>query len=611
MNFEHSIEQKFEAEQVHSKGVELIPRLIDCMRNSSIHLNSYAYTHRVKSADKILGKVKRRVVDHNHSDYKVSNVTDVIGIKIISLFFEDVKTLADEVCKLILNKTEIHPNPFKAEEISEIKIYSTAPVDNLASPAARLKQHLQNHFSGEIDADNIEIVFRHDYSSLHIVFLIDAGLNTDGDSVFMPVEIQIRTVFEDAWAQIDHVLRYSKSREKHVANTRNITVASEKNLVILKQMLDACSGLSESIREELTPPFSGNRQRIVAMDGVAQFEQTSLALGIDPKVIASFKKLLVEKERLDHKNENNLADGTASYSAKFEQEISEKYSILAEDFHKFIAREEQVGGIFASNKHASESDYFLIYTATMEEAFCRSMSQIPDERTEASRTYERLAEIFPKSSIVFLRIGQSASKNGDYEKAIEAYSKSLEIFNNQRNFNSDKRGWLLTDIQLDYISNTIYRIYGYAHWRLYDVKRKAIEHLIAAWNITYDGLNDAKRPNNRIRLVNNLLSYYNYAFELREDERKIVLGELKYVDQIRELYNEFKDSLNWKVETRVHVLDTLLLSSIHIGQNEDITEIANKTMEVALMPQSIEFYGRDICDVAIRHAWACLSKVKS
>ena len=88
-------------------------------------------------------------------------------------------------------------------------------------------------FEKEVEAKGCEIIKRkHGYRSVHYLIAIKISKNEE-----ILVEIQVRTVFEEAWGEIDHIIRYPYYMDNQILNNYlaifNRIVGSADEMVFL------------------------------------------------------------------------------------------------------------------------------------------------------------------------------------------------------------------------------------------------------------------------------------------------------------------------------------------------------------------------------------------
>lgn len=136
--------------------------------------HSYTPIHhiqsRLKTFDSILDKAVRYGIEDpiNNLDVVTREVLDIAGIRVVCNYEADMHTMSN----LLLDQEDI--------ELIRVKDYSSSPKE-----------------SG--------------YRSLHVVVSLPVYLV--GSKKMVPVEIQFRSIAMDAWASLEHELRYKNKGE--------------------------------------------------------------------------------------------------------------------------------------------------------------------------------------------------------------------------------------------------------------------------------------------------------------------------------------------------------------------------------------------------------------
>lgn len=144
--------------------------------------------YRIKNAESLIGKIIRKSIRTNKKitleNYE-KEVTDLIGFRVIHLFKEEWREIHEEIEK----KWEFKEKPIINERVGDIDFYT--------------------------DTDFLEMVKKphpRGYRSIH--YLIKKNFNNK-EYLF---EIQVRTIFEEAWSEIDHKIIYQNKTENEGLN---------------------------------------------------------------------------------------------------------------------------------------------------------------------------------------------------------------------------------------------------------------------------------------------------------------------------------------------------------------------------------------------------------
>ncbi len=171
---------------LEKKADEFTFKLID---SKAVH----SVRRRVKKPTHLIEKIIRKGKKYKEKNINVKNykeiITDLIGVRVLHLFKEDW--------------IEVHKEILKTWEVAETPQINVRPGDYTKDFLDRAKNYL-----------NCDIIIReHGYRSVH--YLVQRETET-GEKLF--VEMQVRTVFEEAWSEIDHIIRYPYDVDNPVLN---------------------------------------------------------------------------------------------------------------------------------------------------------------------------------------------------------------------------------------------------------------------------------------------------------------------------------------------------------------------------------------------------------
>ncbi len=152
------------------------------------HINT-----RIKTPQSIFAKMEKKQCDFTYKEM-IENINDIAGIRIICQLKRDIFSIRDLIAKL----PNIH--------ILKQKDYVTNPKE-----------------SG--------------YSSYHMILEVPVVLSQD--IIYVKVEVQIRTLAMDFWANIEHSMKYkanqeiSKKKSKELVNCAKIVGKLDNKMALL------------------------------------------------------------------------------------------------------------------------------------------------------------------------------------------------------------------------------------------------------------------------------------------------------------------------------------------------------------------------------------------
>ena len=169
-------------------NLEPVARYVtDCLRQvDAVH----SLKIRLKDPEHVIEKIIRRKKEDPSLDIRVENyrdtITDLIGIRALHLFKEDW--------------TLIHDFITETWELAE-------------KPTANVRRGDSEGFIHEFRTKGCEIK-EHTFGYRSVHYLIKSRPTRDVHLV----EVQVRTIFEEAWSEIDHQLRYQYEADEPLLN---------------------------------------------------------------------------------------------------------------------------------------------------------------------------------------------------------------------------------------------------------------------------------------------------------------------------------------------------------------------------------------------------------
>lgn len=222
----------------------------------SLYEQVYAIKVRVKSLESLAGKVALKRIE-GRKDYSARNVTDIVGMRLLCLYAEDLPRATKSLISFLrfcqYPEIKLIEGESLDDGIHEIRIYKSANTSRIYDTIFRdcLKLNLQEkNEKGEKKISLIEAKSGEStYSSIH--FVIFCLSHSSGEPKRVPLEVQVRTVFEDTWGEIDHSLKYKGALPQNGKIPPRIVPFHDQNKKLLEQLktfLEESGNLAESIR---------------------------------------------------------------------------------------------------------------------------------------------------------------------------------------------------------------------------------------------------------------------------------------------------------------------------------------------------------------------------
>lgn len=437
---------------------------------------------RVKHADAIKKKIERRKVEN--PDYRLGNVTDILGFRIVTLFNRDTPSIAEHLLDMLAAGGELRDSrltqfiQYRAQSQLIPDPDGGAPMDPIES---RLREMIASR------SLNIDPKFetRPYYSSIHILF--DYPVPNKNPAIIVPVEVQIRSAFEDAYLEIDHRLFFDVDRDKGFSEAERNAVKQEIRL--LRSLLDNASDLAEMIRARRTEniPESGTGLK-PNLDDVGWIDQLVKELGNDNynDVVKQFVALLQEKDSYDQ-NPNQQPKSYEGLAEKFE-EVEQKFN-----YHL---------------KHIvpSEEDRLrltpLAYVIYQEGALCRLLTGDHDQAVAAQRAYDKLNGLddgsddgsdalpikfsFDRYPTAWFRSAQACLQQMEtcndpqmrVKLAADADFRYSEAWKRLKKLEQSDAKYEISSTQHNYLRANLKRLQSFVFWRLSDMRRRPTENEI-------------------------------------------------------------------------------------------------------------------------------------
>ncbi len=423
----------------------------------------------------------------------------------------------------------------------------------------------------------------------------------------MPAEIQIRSVFEDAWGEVDHKLFYEADRQGHLAGTRE-RLAASRHLGILKSMLDTAEEYAAVIEDvnfgappDSTPDIKKN------LDDVAYMRELCAPLDRNKELLNEMIALTSEKFKLDESVRTGAANPTA-------------YVSLAEQFEDLAARFHRAGSVTGMHAQRYRS---VLYLVDMEEALCRLLSGNRAQMGQAVAAYETITSKYKEYPTCWFRRGQACAQlmekiEDDPERerlvseAVASYRHARELL--VKPIVNVKDDLLISPSQRNYLELNIERLQGFVLWRVTDFRRRSTSHLTAddlekvfkAYKIASEGLNLPDNSDN-VPLLNNA-TYFALDVAQIATVLKAEKPGLPGVDDISDMVENLERNCREGGLDAIGLWHTILMGQTYLKDRERQLHAARKVTEIHADTElkGVSEYEREIHERAFRDAWNVL-----
>src|SRR5438477_3369725 len=369
------------------------------LENSAASRGVYTFKDRVKPwyeiRDKVLGKRNHENADLRKPDYRVRDVTDASGFRIVCLFNAEIPSALEKLFAL-LKAPAASTGRFAAKPIREILFFSSRragdPLSVLSQIEAVVDQHEHSaHFKVPSAVD--EEGHTSSYSSVHVIVESEVGDGTN--CVRSCSEIQLRSVFEEAWGEINHRLKYAPAKRERALGTQGPSEDKAPSqlflhLDALKSLTDGCAQYADLINTQILQSRPGEASR-----KPRSIDPVGMALEPFEACEASVKQLVSNALKLRQKAED-CPTGDKKGAA-------------------FVAASQAFGraaAALAKSKRPAEREW-LLELLTEERAYCEMFSGNAELLKRAEMTYRDLLRT-KHSPSPLLRLGQIRLHANDF-----------------------------------------------------------------------------------------------------------------------------------------------------------------------------------------------------
>lgn len=417
-------------------------KVLPDVETSSVKASSYTIKGRTKTKKDIYDKVirKREGTDGKPPKpaYEPEDVTDAAGLRVVTLFQPDMIEVVSHLLKMISHDENVAHSPFHRGDLREVLIFTNRPDKDPLSIAGVVHQTVISAGFGNVCKP--PEASESGYSSVHLIVTADVEVEGADNKTRVrpfPLEIQVRTVFEDAWGEIDHKLRYTPIRGK--APGRMETWGPHLNA--LKLFVDGCTQYADVIKRQAIDDASVElAPRLLPIesvrDALRQFADYPEPIQIDLRLAYS------ARERMTNAT-------TAEERAQFAEEAIQEYGRIERN----------------ASKAASDGDNQakkLVYYMKLEQAFAAAQGKDPDPLAVAS-IYEALDKEYPNDPVILYRWAALLGRANRHADSIPIFERGLDALGN--------------DWSGHWLRSSLPRLLAFAIWRISEKEIDPVQRL--------------------------------------------------------------------------------------------------------------------------------------
>lgn len=494
---------------ISSQGEKEAIRLVDFMRRSGLTSDCYAYKFRVKSKSDILSKKSRKI--EKKPQYKLIDITDVIGVRLVTLFKSDMLKAYE-----VLIDTLAKPKPgseFHSAAPEEIIVYKgTSALDELSN---EIKSITRKSFRGATIRSENSV---EGYSSIHVICRHINNieeLDCANGPYRLPIEVQIRTVFEDAWGEIDHKYGYTIREGKEAGTPINNSHHIKSHLKVLKGFTDACMEYAESIKREATPEIldvTTGASKTISVESDEDVLNRFREIGMKEDFIQKYVEARATREKAAEEI-GHPAEGRGGFVQTYLQ---------AADLFAGLCSELAPGDTALTLKDGPKLAY---YYCAMNEGLCLMSTNAPDSVNAAVAKYQFIESHYKNFPLAKLRLGQALGKVGRLDEAIEKLRSAGTAFKKvaEKALENDEWPDHLPRTDYEHMLYTQPKILGFLLWKKTQLpsgltNQEKAELFYEAYETTLECVAAAAGDSKRLLDAHNNLLYYCVGFVFFVDD---------------------------------------------------------------------------------------------
>jgi ppGpp synthetase/RelA/SpoT-type nucleotidyltranferase len=515
------------------------------VRESHVGKSGYAIKDRLKSWESIQAAVQRK--KEEDPKYSPETVTDASGIRLVTLFQADLPGTLNEFIELIDTADQGAGGGFETDPIDHVLIYSSRDENDPLSidkPVVRVLEAagLKHKLRGRLPSS---------YSSIHVI--INAWADFNKLRAHSKVEVQLRSVFEDAWSEINNRLDYAPKRGALPIDAthggvepQNVAgVPGSQHLCALKSLVDSCAQFAELIRRQYLGPLDGSPGLERRPQPADRTVETAASFGDCNELVRDAVNTALrardeaQKIPITDNQRRGRAFGDAANAFEFARSLLE------------------------SNPPADRSSYQVLDRRLRAlSAYCLMLTEKVELVNRAEKILRPLLDEEKDDPVPCYRLGQILQKESKFAEANELFEDGVRRL---RKSNLSADHWLRSSLP---------RSLGYNNWNLAtleadDHKKRAL--LEKALRFTGQALQAARTEQHENVARNNIIYFILDLMPLVDNKSQLLSALKEHFEVLNKHADLEKES--WLR------LDTLMRAAYHIGELRLAKIVAERLME--------------------------------
>jgi len=605
---------------------KLYPWITDRLEDSRLFRAPLTFRGRVKGDESIREKVRKKRL--TTPDYTIDDITDLVGFRFVTMMRMGIADVTDALLSLLVAPPHEAPGDFGGATLKQFTQHISPPPQDINPETGEwidpLSDKLEAQFAARYNGAppfKFKPEIRAQYSGVHLIVEFPVPIAPE---LTISAEFQVRSVFEEAWAELDHKLFYKADNAGLLIGERR-RLALSGHLGILKSLLDTAANYAELISQtDPTGPDGPKLDIRPDIDGDHYAEEVAGPIKHRRDVIEDFLALMREKRLVDSKRmsgDESLEGVYVGLANKFKDLFDKRFSqIEPTDFPKdqrdrvrslaFLILMEQAISWFLGEKDTPVRNAIALYETITTKRVYGSL-----EGKNFPTAWFRLGE----AKVWLLENAKDADERERLAReAADAFARARKTLSAVPKENR----LIIAPEQRAYLNWNIERLQGFALWRLSDLRREAVgaspglldlENVREAWKAVKKHALALTIPftDDQLNLFNTATYFATDGLQLcaRLDKPTMEFPSLKVLKQMLDTLEKQMRVLDTRGERFAH---TLMFGFIHLGDEERAVRYAEAVMDAAhekIRSGRLSPYQKDMHDRVAREAWAYLKKL--